>query len=442
MNSAADRRPSAGTWAAALVVLLLGATVLASTAEAGTVQVLHWWTSVSERRAADALAARLAEAGVQWQDAAVAGGAGVGAGKVLRSRVLAGDAPDAAQMVGVTLTEAAGMGLLLELDSVAAAERWPQVLFPAVHDLVGFRGHVVAAPLGIHRINTIVWHRGLFERLQLAPPLDAAAFDRAAAALQSAGIVPLALSSEPWQVASLFETLVLAEGGPPLHRALFERRSAAAAADARVQRAFERLRALKALAGQPSRPAKGPAEEPWTATLQRLQRGEAAMMVMGDWVVGELRQAGWSDGVEFGCAAAPGTAGAHLYSVDSLAMFARDFSRVREQQQLARTAASAAVQAEYNSIKGSAPVRRDLDPVRLPPCTRASWSDFARGAATLAPSLVHRMATDETSKDAVIAELHRYFTDDRITPAEAQRRLAALYRVLPPAPVAERGFRP
>lgn len=436
MQTAAARRSSTGARRAVLAVLLLGNLLLAPMARAGTLQVLHWWTSTSERRAADALAARLAEAGVQWQDAAVAGGAGVGAGKVLRSRVLAGDAPDAAQMVGVTLTEAAGMGLLLELDSVAATERWPQVLFPEVQSLIGFRGHVVAAPLGIHRINTIVWHRGLFERLRLAPPLDAAAFDRAAAALQAAGVVPLALSSEPWQVATLFETLVLAEGGPSLHRALFERRSAAAAADARVRRAFERLRVLKALA---VRAGKGPAEEPWSATLQRLQRGEAGMMVMGDWIVGELRQAGWRDGVEFGCAPAPGSAGAHLYSVDSLAMFARDFGRVREQQQLARTATGAAVQAEYNALKGSAPVRRDLDPARLPPCTRVSWSDFARGAATLAPSLVHRMATDETSKDAVIAELHRFFSDERIAPAEAQRRLAALYRVLPPAPTPERG---
>ena len=394
-------------------------------AQTDTLQVLHWWTSASERQAVDALARRAAAEGVRWRDAVVPGGAGVGAGKVLRSRVLAGDAPDAAQMVGVSLTEAASMGLLLELNDVAVAERWPQVLFPAVDASVRFRGHVVAAPLGIHRINTLLWNRALFERLKLPPPVDVASFERAAAALRAAGLTPLAQSREPWQVGTLFETLVLAEGGPAFHRALFAQRSVAAAGDPRLQKALARLRALKSQMGAEI------AEEPWTATLQRLQRGEAAMMIMGDWAKGELQRTGWVEGRQYGCTAAPGTAGWHLYSIDSLAMFTRDYAHAAAQQRLARLATSAAMQTEFNALKGSVPVRRDADPSRMDPCARLSWDDFARGEAVQSPSLVHRMATDETSKDAIVAELHRYFVDDRITPAEAQRRLVALYRALP-----------
>jgi glucose/mannose transport system substrate-binding protein len=62
-------------------------------------------------------------------------------------------------------------------------------------------------------------------------------------------------------------------------------------------------------------------------------------------------------------------------------------------------------------------------------CARASWTTFAKGAAVQAPSLVHRMASDETSRDAIIAEVHRYFMDDRVPEAEAQRRLGALFRL-------------
>ena len=47
-----------------------------------------------------------------------------------------------------------------------------------------------------------------------------------------------------------------------------------------------------------------------------------------------------------------------------------------------------------------------------------------------APSLVHRMATDEASKDAIIAVIHRYFMDETVTPAETQKRLAAMFRTL------------
>lgn len=55
------------------------------------------------------------------------------------------------------------------------------------------------------------------------------------------------------------------------------------------------------------------------------------------------------------------------------------------------------------------------------------------------------MATEEISRDAIIAEVHRYFMDDQVTVAETQRRLGAISRALTklkarneaaPAPVA------
>lgn len=404
----------------------------AAAAAPPSLQVLHWWTSASERRAANLLATRLGEQGVEWRDAAVPGGAGVGAGKVLRGRVLAGDAPEVTQMIGVGISEAAQMGLLLELDGVAAEGQWAQVLFPAVLDLVRHRGHVVAAPLGIHRINMLFFHRGVFDRLKLAPPRSWAEFERVAAALQAAGIRPLAQSSEAWQVATLFESLVLAEGGPALHRELFVQHAASAVADPRLLAALERLRALKAHMG--AGPGGVLAERPWTQVLAQLMRGEAAMMVMGDWAKGELLEAGWVPEVNFGCIAVPGTARYHLYSVDTFTMFAKDYAHSATQERLARLVVTPAVQAEFNAIKGSVPVRRDADPSRMDPCARASWTSFAQDPAQQAPSLVHRMATDEPSKDAIIAELHRYFVDERISPADVQRRLAAIFRVLPARP--------
>lgn len=75
------------------------------------------------------------------------------------------------------------------------------------------------------------------------------------------------------------------------------------------------------------------------------------------------------------------------------------------------------------------PVRRDADPTRMDSCARASWTTFAKGAAVQAPSLVHRMATDEATRDAIIAEVQRYFLDDRVTVAEAQRRIGALFKM-------------
>jgi glucose/mannose transport system substrate-binding protein len=393
-------------------------------AGAASLQVLHWWTSASERHAANVLAARLADEGVTWQDAAIPGGAGLGAGKVLRSRVLAGDAPGATQIIGVSIGEWAELGLLLELDGVASAGNWNNALFPTIRDLVRHRGHVVAAPLGIHRINTLFYNRKLFARLNLAPPTSWKEFEQAARNLRAAGVAPLVQSSEPWQVATLFENLVLASGGPEYYRELFVRRNPQAASDQRLAEALQRLRSMK---GWMLNPAD---ELPWTQAAKRFARNEAAMFVMGDWAKAELNEMGLATDTDFACTPMPGTDNYHLYSVDTLAMFVNDYARQAAQEKLARVVAAPAAQQQYAAAKGAVPVRRDANPAAMDSCARSSWRSFARGAAAQAPSLVHRMAADEESRDAIIAELHRYYLDDSVTPADTQRRLAGILRTL------------
>jgi glucose/mannose transport system substrate-binding protein len=387
-----------------------------------TLQVLHWWTSASERRAANVLAARLATEGVEWKDAAIPGGAGIGAGKVLKGRVLSEDAPEVTQIIGVPIGEWAELGLLLEFDGIAASGNWNTVLFPTVANLVKYRKHVVAAPLGIHRINTLFYNRKLFAKLNLVVPATWSEFERTANTLKASGQVVLAQSSEPWQVTALFENLVLAESGPEYYRDLFVRQSAQAVADHRLIEALERLRKMK------SWMAPNIEERPWTEVVEKFSRHETAMMIMGDWAKAEMMGNGHAVDEEFSCAAMPGTGRYHLYNVDTLSMFAKDYSHTQAQEKLARITVLPAVQSEFNVVKGSVSVRRDADPNKMDSCARASWMAFAKGSEVQAPSLVHRMATDEASRDAIIAEIHRYFKDDSISPVEVQRRLSALFR--------------
>ena len=395
----------------------------APSTQSSGLQVLHWWTSTSERKAADLLAARLKGEGIEWQDAAIPGGAGIGAGKVLKGRVVAGDAPEVTQIIGVSVAEWAEMGLLLELDNVAVADNWNGVLFPTVQGLIHYRKHTMAAPLGIHRVNTLYYNRALFAQHRLAPPRSWNEFEAVGRRLLAAGVEPLAHSSEPWQVATLFENLVLAESGPEFYRELFVRRSPAAAFDERTARALQRLRTVKGW----SRGAL--AERPWTEVVRRFARGQAAMMIMGDWAKAELGGHGMTLDQDYGCTGAPGSSQYHLYSVDTLSMFAGDYRHQQAQEKMARLLLSPSVQAEFNALKGGVPVRRDADPARMDSCARASWTTFAKGAVVQAPSLVHRMATDEATRDAIIAEVHRFFLDDRAPVAVAQRRLAALFRL-------------
>src|SRR5437868_9399855 len=200
------------------LMLAVGMTTAATAqAQAQTLDVLHWWTSAGERRAVDQLVQQLDKQGVTWNDAAIPGGAGVAAMKVLKSRVLAGDPPDVAQVIGRTLTDWADLGLVLPLDNVAQRGKWKQAMFPVVLQVVSHRGHVIAAPLGVHRINTLLYNQRLWSRFKLPPPKTWDDVEKAAEVLRRASVMPFAWSDEPWQVATVFETLLLGEGGASLY---------------------------------------------------------------------------------------------------------------------------------------------------------------------------------------------------------------------------------
>ena len=392
------------------------------------VDVLHWWTSSSERRAADQLATHLALAGVQWKDAAIPGGGGMAAVKVLKSRVLMGDPPDVAQLIGTTLTDWADIKLVLPLNAVAQRQRWQSALFPTVLDLVTYQGDVIAAPLGIHRINTLLYNRRLFGRAGLSAPRTWAQFEVAAQKLQQLGVRPLAWSDEPWQIATVFESVLLGEVGPAVYQDLIVRRRASQWLSPDVERALVRLRWLRTLAGEP------PLERVWTQNARALMNDAAGMMIMGDWAKGELMAWGANATQDFGCIEVPGTSGMHLYSIDTLAMLVSRRQHDAVQEKMAEVVVGPAAQIAYNRIKGSVPVRRDIDPAKLDDCARQSWETFASPVSARVPSLAHRMAADENTKDAVAQALWRFLTDPKSDTRETQRRLATIIRT----PVTER----
>ena len=388
--------------------------------------VLHWWTSASERRAADFLASQLAAEDITWRDAAIPGGGGVAAVKVLKSRVLSGTPPAVAQLIGKTLTDWADLGLVLELDDVAQREGWRTHFFPTVLQVISYQNHIIAAPLGIHRINTLLYNRHLFARLKLGPPRTWADVEHAAKLLRAAGVSPFAWSDEPWQIATVFEDVLLSEAGPDLYRDLIVARKPNAWLDPKVGKALARLRWLRALNGG------GTIEQPWTDAARQLNQDRAGMFIMGDWAKGELIAWGASPLNDFGCTTVPGTDGMHLYSIDTLAMLRGDPNREPAQERTARIVTNVPTQLGYNRNKGAVPVRRDIDPSSFDPCAKDSWQTFGRPDAPKLPSLTHRMAADEATKDAIASTVYRFVLDERQTPQDTQRRLATVIKALAP----------
>ena len=221
---------------------LLWVPCCAALAQPLPLDVLHWWTSSSEQLAVDQLKAHLLFNGMRWKDAAIPGGGGMAAVKVLKSRVLLGDPPDVAQLIGTTLTDWNDMGLVMPLNNVANRQRWSQTLFPTVMKLVTYKGVVIAAPLGIHRINTLIYNRHVFAKLGLIPPANWEEFELVAQKLSAQGVKPLAWSDEAWQIATVFESLLLGEVGPAQYRDLIVKRKSPAWLEPGIEKALTRLR--------------------------------------------------------------------------------------------------------------------------------------------------------------------------------------------------------
>ena len=91
--------------------------VAGSAAVAGEVEVLHYWTSGGEAKSVAELKKIMQGKGHTWKDFAVAGGGGDNAATVLKSRVVSGNPPAAAQIKGPAIQEWASEGVLANLDA-------------------------------------------------------------------------------------------------------------------------------------------------------------------------------------------------------------------------------------------------------------------------------------------------------------------------------------
>jgi glucose/mannose transport system substrate-binding protein len=183
-------------------------------AHAGEVEVLHYWTSGGEARALDTLKRAVQERGHRWKDFAITGGGGDSAMSVLKSRVLAGNPPAAAQIKGPAIQEWAQLGVLANLDSLAQYERWDSLLPKVVADTMKYKGSYVAAPVNVHRVNWMWVNPGVLQRAGVAEaPRTWDEFFIAADKIAAAGLIPLAHGGQNWQDFTMFETVVLGTAG-------------------------------------------------------------------------------------------------------------------------------------------------------------------------------------------------------------------------------------
>ncbi len=390
-------------------------------AQAGEVEVLHWWTSGGEAKSAAVLKEMLEKQGHSWKDFAVAGGGGESAMTVLKTRAVSGNPPAAAQIKGHDIQEWAELGFLTSLDDTAKAEGWDKVLPPVVTKVMKSDGHYVAVPVNVHRVNWLWANPAVFTKAGATIPSNWDEFIVAADKIQAAGLIPLAHGGQPWQDATVFEAVALATLGTEDYAKAFVAHDATVLSGDKMVLALERFKSLRKYIDKDS------AGRDWNIATSMVINGDAAMQIMGDWAKGEFAAAGKVPGKDYVCVAAPGTADAFTFNIDSFAFFKLSKEDDQKAQQaLASTILSPEFQKVFNMNKGSIPVRLDMAMDGFDQCAIDSMAAFKSTNADgkLVPSWSHGLATTSQIQGALYDVITNYFNDDKATAKDTADKMA------------------
>jgi len=411
------------TWKLTVSTFLLAVALSAcSKQESGQVEVLHWWTSGGEARSVAELKKMLEDRGDTWKDFAVAGGGGETAMTVLKSRVVSGNPPTAAQVKGPGIQEWAREGVLANLDEVARAGDWDNLLPGVVSNVMKYEGHYVAVPVNVHRVNWMWANPEVFSKAGAEIPTTWEAFAIAADKIQKAGFIAIAHGGQPWQDATLFESIAIGTGGAEWYRQAFVDLDQGALNSPTMEKSFETLRMVQKYIDRDA------ANRDWNLATAMVINGKAAMQFMGDWAKGEFTAAGKTPGTDYVCAPAPGTDGSFTFNIDSFIMFEqKDDAGKTAQAHLAEAIMDPKFQEIFNLNKGSIPVRLGMDLSKFDQCAKDSAAQFASASTEmkLVPSWAHEMAMPPSNKGAMFDVVTAFMNTPDMTAKAATGKIAA-----------------
>ncbi len=396
--------------------------VAGNAAIAGEVEVLHWWTSGGEAKSVGELKKIMQGKGHTWKDFAVAGGGGDNAMTVLKSRVVAGNPPAAAQIKGPAIQEWASEGVLADLTTVATAEKWDSLLPGVVADVMKYKGKYVAAPVNVHRVNWMWANAAVLKKAGVATaPKTWDEFFVAAEKVKKAGLIAVAHGGQNWQDFTTFESVVLGVGGTKFFQDALIKLDQKALTSPTMTKSLETFRKVKSYT-DPASPGRD-----WNLATAMVIQEKAAFQFMGDWAKGEFTAAGKVPGKDYICAAAPGTGNAYTFNVDSFAMFKlKDAAAQKAQADLAAAIMGVEFQEVFNLNKGSIPVRLNMDMAKFDDCAKLSTKDFVATSKSggLLPSIAHGMAVKPAAEGAIKDAVSQFWNDDKISVADGVKNIA------------------
>lgn len=346
--------------------------------EERTVEMFSWWISPGEAEALQALIDVHNEAHPEDRVINAAVASGDDARTRLAERLDEGDPPDLFQQNAHDIPAFLDMrsDSIEPLDDLLAEHDLDGAIDPEVLDGVTVDGHVYAMPVNIHRENALFYNKQIFEDHGLEPPTTIAEFLDVCETLDAEGVTPVATGHQGWILRIMFNSLAMGSMGSDSFQTFM---SGGARDDAELQAAIDVFATVLDNYVNANAADEGFG---WTQAAEEVADGNAAMFFHGDWAKGYYVQLGLTPGVDFGVVGAPGASDVFWYGVDTFSLpvgaptpaAARDFLL---------TVASPAGQVAFNKLKGSTPVRMDIDKDDLDSEGRATLEDFENASVKM-----------------------------------------------------------
>jgi len=292
----------------------------------------------------------------------------------IKTRILRQMSPDVwMQWPGQNLRPFVESDLLMDLSDVLDRSGLAEQFGEGPRRVVTFDDTYRALPMTLHRANDLFYNVSVLEQAGVSPDrLDTPtafleALETVEAETDASGIaIPM---RNPWPVLQLWETVLLAEHGHDVYRAVTT--GSARANERAVRDGLEWIQRFVQFT---------PEDALYSSLMDACYQfidGEVAMFPQGDWLSGILEGEGMRYREGWGHVPFPGTESYYVVVMDAFVV-GKDAANPRAVQKLVEYAASEEAQVAFNKSKGSIPPRTSVSMDEFPPFLQAQQQAFTR----------------------------------------------------------------